>query len=61
MASFDTQKKDESLRPLFLTFAAAVARFGKELSKENLAEAYRRAGSTFGGQLEQDFVVLKGS
>ncbi len=55
------KKKDGSLRPLVLTFADAVARFGKELSRENLAEAYRRAGVTFGGQLEQTFVVLKNS
>ena len=53
------KKKDESLRPLVLTFADAVARFGKELGRESLAEAYRRAGSTFGAQLEQTFVVLK--
>ena len=55
------KKKDESLRPLVLTFADAVARFGKVLSKESLAEAYKRAGNTFGGQLEQTFVVLKNS
>ena len=36
-----------------------MVRFGKELGRESLAEAYRRAGSTFGAQLEQTFVVLK--
>ena len=53
------KKKDASLRPLVLTFADAIVRFGKGLADENLQEAYRRAGNSFGGQLQQHFVVLK--
>ena len=47
------------MRPLVLTFADAIARFGKELKEESLQEAYRRAGKSFGGLLQQHFVVLK--
>ena len=53
------KKKDASLRPLVLTFADALARFGKGLKDDDLQEAYRRAGNSFGGQLQQHFVVLK--
>ena len=53
------KKKDSSLRPLVLTFADALARFGSRIKEENLQEAYRRAGSSFGAQLQQNFVVLK--
>ena len=42
-----------------LTFADAVARFGKMVSADLLGEAYRRAGNSFKGQLAQHFVVLK--
>ena len=42
-----------------LTFADAVARYGKDLKEENLVDAYKKAGLAFKGQLEQYFVVLK--
>ena len=42
-----------------LTFADAVTRFRKMVKEEFLGEAYRRAGNSFKGQLEQHFVVLK--
>jgi hypothetical protein len=45
--------------PTALTFADAVATFGKMVKDEFLGEAYRRAGNSFKGQLEQHFVVLK--
>ena len=53
------KKKDSSLRPLVLTFADAIARFGNALKDDHLREAYRRAGNSFGGLLQQNFVVLK--
>jgi hypothetical protein len=40
------------------TFIDAVIKFGKALVREDLEEAYRRAGSAFKGQMEQHFVVL---
>ena len=46
-------------KPFALTFADAITRFGDMLKEESLGEAYRRAGSSFRGQLEQHFVVLK--
>jgi hypothetical protein len=46
-------------RPLkSFTFIDAVSRFGRLLSKEDLETAYGRAGRSFNGQLQQNFVVL---
>jgi hypothetical protein len=45
--------------PTALTFADAVATFGKMVKEEFFGEAYRKAGNSFKGQLEQHFVVLK--
>ena len=45
-------------RPLSLGFADALGRYGKGLREDDLASAYRKAGTAFGGQLQQNFVVL---
>ena len=46
-------------RPLkSFTFIDAVSRFGRQLNKEELETAYGRAGRSFNGQLQQNFVVL---
>ncbi len=42
-----------------ITFADEITRFGDLLKEESLGEAYRRAGISFKGQLEKDFVVLR--
>ena len=39
-------------------FSDAIARYGANLMEKHLTEAYRRAGSAFKGQLQQNFVVL---
>jgi hypothetical protein len=39
-------------------FHKSVSRFGRQLSKEDLETAYGRAGRSFNGQLQQNFVVL---
>jgi hypothetical protein len=43
---------------MILTFIDAVTRCGREMVEGDLMEAYRRAGRTFQGQLQQNFVVL---
>jgi hypothetical protein len=46
-------------RPLkSYTFIDAVSRFGRQMTKEELETAYGRAGRSFNGQLQQNFVVL---
>jgi hypothetical protein len=40
------------------TFIDAVSRFGRQMTKEELETAYGRAGRSFNGQLQQNFVVL---
>jgi hypothetical protein len=46
-------------RPLkSFTFIDSVSRFGRMLSIEDLETAYGRAGRSFNGQLQQNFVVL---
>ena len=54
------QVKDKSgkRRPLSLGFADALGRYGKGLREDDLVSAYRKAGAAFGGQLQQNFVVL---
>ena len=39
-------------------FSDALARYGANLTADELGEAYRRAGVAFRGQLQQNFVVL---
>jgi hypothetical protein len=41
------------------TFTDAIIRFGQILNKQDLDDAYKRAGTAFRGQLEQHFVVLR--
>jgi hypothetical protein len=41
------------------TFIDAVIKYGGILTRVDLDEAYRRAGSAFRGQMEQHFVVLR--
>jgi hypothetical protein len=41
------------------SFTDAVAKYGHLLKQFELADAYRRAGDHFKGQLEQQFIVLK--
>ena len=41
-----------------LGFADAIKRFGRILREGDLASAYRKAGLSFDGQLQQNFVVL---
>jgi hypothetical protein len=40
------------------TFIDAVIRYGSILVQGDLAEAYKKAGTAFRGQLEQHFVVM---
>ncbi len=53
------EKMEGAERSFTLTFADAVAKYGKRLDQENLADAYKRAGRSFRGLLSQNFVVLK--
>jgi hypothetical protein len=41
------------------TFIDSVTQFGGAVVKEDLDEAYRRAGTAFVGQMEQHYVVLR--
>ena len=41
-----------------MTYVDAVAKFGESLSRGELQVAYGRAGNSFAGQLQQNFVVL---
>ena len=50
--------KDLESRQMAFTFADAIARYGRQLRQTDLGEAYRRAGTSFRGQLQQNFVVL---
>ena len=45
-------------RPMNLGFADAIKRYGRILREGDLASAYRKAGTSFEGQLQQNFVVL---
>ena len=52
-------KKKSGYGQLALTFVDALLKFGKGLKAADLGTAYGRAGTTFEGQMEQNFVVLK--
>jgi hypothetical protein len=41
------------------TFTDAIIKFGRSLVRQDLEEAYKRAGTAFRGQLEQHFIVLR--
>ena len=45
-------------RSMWLCFSDALVRYGSGLKEADLGEAYRKAGVSFRGQLEQNFVVL---
>jgi hypothetical protein len=47
------------LRPLLVTFAAALSRFGKGMKEDHLQKAYKRAGTALRGQMQQHFMVLR--
>ena len=50
-------RRDGNSRQI-LTFVDAVAKFGNRVKEADLGLAYERAGVTFKGQMEQNFVVL---
>ena len=50
--------KEAGSRQMAFTFADAISRYRKRLRQGDLGEAYRRAGNSFNGQLQQNFVVL---
>jgi hypothetical protein len=52
------RSKSEGLRLGTYNFSDALTRYGENLTAEELGEAYKRAGSAFKGQLQQNFVVL---
>jgi hypothetical protein len=56
------QKNDRNKKPTrSYTFIDAIKQFGTQLQKLDLLDAYAKAGRSFSGQLEQNFVVLKES
>ena len=52
------KQKEGGQRFMTYNFSDAIAKFGGGLREEDLGEAYRRAGRSFTGQLQQNFVVL---
>jgi hypothetical protein len=52
------RSKAEGLRLGTYNFSDALIRYGENLTAGELGEAYKRAGSAFKGQLQQNFVVL---
>jgi hypothetical protein len=52
------EKGEETMNRAY-TFTDAIIRYGQNLVKQDLEEAYKRAGTAFRGQLEQHFVVLR--
>jgi hypothetical protein len=52
------RSKDGGARLGVFNFSDAIVRFSSNLTVSELEEAYRRAGSAFKGQLQQNFVVL---
>ena len=53
-----TRPKDKSQRSNAYTFSDSISRYGADLISAELGDAYRRAGTSFKGQLQQNFVVL---
>ena len=51
-------RRKDSTGQYTLTFADAVSKFGSGLSRGDLHVAYGRAGDSFVGKLQQNFVVL---
>jgi len=52
------EKGEETMNRAY-TFTDAIIRYGQNLVKQDLDDAYKRAGTAFRGQLEQHFVVLR--
>ena len=52
------KNKEGGRRPLKLGYADAITRFGKILREGDLANAYKKAGTSFQNLLQQNFVVL---
>ena len=52
------RKKIENQRTLAFTFVDAISKYGAGMREADLGEAYKRAGTAFNGQLQQNFVVL---
>jgi hypothetical protein len=50
---------DNIIVPRTFTFVDAVAEYGHRMEQIELADAYRRAGTAFKGQMEQVFVILR--
>jgi hypothetical protein len=50
--------KEAGPRSMAFTFSDALIRYGRQLSQGDLGEAYKRAGNSFNGQLQQNFVFL---
>ena len=52
--------KDKSgqRRPLSLGVADSLTRYGKSLKEGDLVSAYKKAGTSFAGQMQQNFVVM---
>jgi hypothetical protein len=51
-------KGGEGPRPVAYTFSDALSKYGENLRRDDLGDAYKRAGIAFKGQLQQNFVVL---
>jgi hypothetical protein len=51
-------KRKDGGNPMVLTFVDAVAKYGKLLKETDLGFAYERAGTSFSGQMSQNFIVL---
>jgi hypothetical protein len=45
-------------KTMWLSFSDALLRYGSGLREQDLGDSYRKAGVSFCGQLEQNFVVL---
>ena len=52
-------KSGNDQRPVVMTFADAIEKYGKRLNEDGLAMAYNRTGMAFKEQLQMNFVVLK--
>ena len=50
--------KNKDQNSMWLSFSDALVRYGSGLLEQDLGEAYKKAGISFRGQLQQNFVVL---
>ena len=56
--TLQVRDKSGQRRPLSLGFADSLTRYGKMLKEGDLVSAYKKAGTSFGGLLQQNFVVM---